>query len=260
VLRDAVAEAGTGPALLCIQDWIVSKKLKSEEAAQVVNQMSESARVPNEDYMQAFYNLLSKKEVESQSFLYDSATLAFTNLVRKVYFNSQERHNQYPVHIVGKLASSKFRAWVIGKYIHSLTQKLHEAFNKGSSHKIQVYIRALGNVAHPKILAAFEPYLEGKRSATLFQRLQMVIALDHLAITYPKNARSVLYKIYQNYGDAQEIRVAAVYQLMRSQPSVDILQRMAEDTNIDPHEGVNSAIKSAIQSAAYMQEHQYSQL
>lgn len=83
-----------------------------------------------------------------------------------------------------------------------------------------------------------------------FQRLTIVASMDKMTKTYPKLARSVLFKIYQNAGDASEVRVAAVMQLMKTNPPAQILQRMAENTNNDHSKDVNAAVKSAIESAA----------
>lgn len=83
-----------------------------------------------------------------------------------------------------------------------------------------------------------------------FQRLVIVASMGHMAMTYPKLVRPVLYKIYQNTGDSSEVRVAAVAQLMKTNPPAQILQRMAQHTNSDHSEHVNSAVKSAIETAA----------
>lgn len=139
-------------------------------------------------------------------------------------------------------------------YIPHLGRLLNEAINEGDSQKIQVSIRALGNVAHPNILPLFEPYLEGTKNASKFQRLLMVSALDNLASVYPKEAAAVLLKLYQNTGENHEIRCVAVSLLMKTNPPANMLQRMAEFTNTDPDPQVNSMVQSAILSAANLQD------
>lgn len=63
-------------------------------------------------------------------------------------------------------------------------------------------------------------------------------------------SRSVLFKIYQNVGEVHQVRVAAVFQLMRTTPPVAMLQRMAQFTHEDPSQQVQAAVESAIRSAA----------
>ena len=183
-----------------------------------------------------------------------TAILSFSALVRKAQVNNDTAHNRYPVHSFGRL-SPKNSTVVAKTYIPYLASQLKEAVKKGDSPKIQVYIRALGNTAHPKILEVFEPYLEGQRDMSDFQRLVIVASLDKMTMVYPKLARSVLYKIYKNPAEAHEVRVAAVMQIMKTNPPAQILQRMAQYTNYDHSKQVRSAVKSAIESAARMESH-----
>lgn len=53
--RDAVAQAGTGPTLLTINNWIRNKQVQGEEAAQVVAAQVNAAKVPSPQYMKAFF-------------------------------------------------------------------------------------------------------------------------------------------------------------------------------------------------------------
>ncbi|XP_065165027.1 vitellogenin-like [Atheta coriaria] len=259
--RDAIAEAGTGPALLTVQQWIDSKKIQHEEAAEVVAVMADSVRQPTDKYIRAFYQLAIKNEqVQRQHILNDTAILSFTRLVRKVIVDKLVAHNQYPVHSFGSFRTQEGQQFVAQELIPHLKDQLHQAVKEADSHKVLVYIRALGNVAHKEILAVFEPYLEGEKQCSQFQRMQMVLALDKLVKTHPKVARSVLYKIYQNAGEEQYVRVAAVYQLMRTAPPASMLQRMAEYTNIDTDEQVNAAVKATIETAAQLEGAEFEEL
>ncbi|XP_052132925.1 vitellogenin-like, partial [Frankliniella occidentalis] len=247
--RDAVAQAGTGPALQLIKEWIQNHKIQGEEAAEIVATLPMAARVPTKQYMDAFFDLIKKSEVQKQQFLNVSAILSFSNLVRKAQVDNATAHNRYPTHVFGRLNPKKASA-VARDYIPYLAQQLKDAAQNEDSHKIQVYIRALGNTAHPKILSVFEPYLEGKKAISDFQRLHMVTALNKLAKVSPKIARPVLFRLYQNAGEAHEIRCIAVYLLMKTNPPASMLQRMAEFTNQDPSNEVRAVVKSAIESAA----------
>lgn len=129
---------------------------------------------------------------------------------------------------------------------------LKNSVKEADSHKIQVYIRALGNIGHPNILSIFKPFLESKSPISKFQRLLIVISLDKLINVEPDTARMVLFNIYHNVGEASELRCAAVFQLMKTNPPAAMLQRMADFTNYDLSNQVISAVKSSILSAAQM--------
>lgn len=175
--------------------------------------------------------------------------MALTNFLNRAQVNNQSAYNYYPVHSFGRL-SDRNNKIVRDEVIPHLARELKQAVKDEDSHKIQVYIRALGNLGHPAILNVFEPYLEGQVMITAFQRLAIVVSLDKLTQNYPRLARSVLYKIYQNVGEVHQIRVAAVFQLMRTSPPTAMLQRMAQFTHEDPSEHVQAAVESAIRSAA----------
>ena len=59
-VRDALAETGTGPALLAIQQLIANKKLQGEEAAEVIAVLPRSARTPTPEYISTFFVSLLK--------------------------------------------------------------------------------------------------------------------------------------------------------------------------------------------------------
>lgn len=260
MFRDAVAECGTGPALINIKEWIDTKKIRGHEAAEVVATAAHNARQPTEEYMKFFFQLIKSQQVLEQPHLNQSSLLAYTRLAHDVYVNQWDSHNKYPVHSFGRFRTNQGKRFLKNEVISYLTQQLNEAITNADTEKIHVYIRALGNVGHQRILEAFEPYLEGRKQASQFQRVLMVIALDKLAYANPKVALSVLYKIYQNVAEYEQVRIAAVYQLMRCEPSVEMLQRMASFTNADTNEYVNAAVKSAIESASKIQGDDYQRL
>ncbi|KAK9500938.1 hypothetical protein O3M35_002099 [Rhynocoris fuscipes] len=141
--RDAVAQVGTGPALLAIKQWIKEGKIAGEEAAEVVGVLADTARYPTTEYMDAFFELVKSEEVQQQWHLNTSALISFTDLVRRAQVNKDIAHNRYPVHSFGRLAPKYDRA-VVEQYIPYLEQQLKKAVQQGDSPRIQTYIRALG--------------------------------------------------------------------------------------------------------------------
>lgn len=127
---------------------------------------------------------------------------------------------------------------------------LEVAVNERNVPKTLYAIRALGNLGHAQIPKVFEQYLNGKMAMSDFQRLAMVLAFDKYIINYPQLAHAILFKMYQNKGETHEIRSAAVFQLMRSNPPAALIQRLAEETNTEESNDVRAAVRSAIESAA----------
>lgn len=53
--RDAVAQAGTGPAVQEITEWIEGKKCDGEEAAELIATLPRTIREPTEEMMKLFF-------------------------------------------------------------------------------------------------------------------------------------------------------------------------------------------------------------
>jgi hypothetical protein len=252
--RDAVAQSGTSPALLNIKEWIKSGKVSGREAAEVIASTANAPRAPTEEHMKEFFEIIKDEDILSKPYVNESAILSYTDLAYTVHSNAEASHGKFPVYSFGSFNTQRGQDFVRKTVIPHLTRKLHEAISKADTRKIHVYIRALGNVGQQYILEAFEPYLEGTKKASHFQRVLMVTALDRLVESNPTVGRSVLYKIYRNPSEAEPVRVAAVFQLMRTNPPADMLQRMASYTNVDSSNYVNAAVKSSIESASQLEE------
>ena len=199
-----------------------------------------------------FQKLATSPEVKHQKYLNSTAILSVTNLIRNVVVDNKTASNYYPVHAFGQMVPSKQNK-LHSEFIPYLSHALRNAVSEGDSHQIQVYIRALGNLGSPSILNVFEPYLEGQSPMSTFQRTLIVVSMDKLAKLFPAVAQPVLFKIYENVGEAHPVRCAAVFQLMYTYPSATLLQRMAYFTHVDPSYQARAAVKSAIQSAALLE-------
>lgn len=55
VYRDAVTQAGTGPALLTIGGWLKNRKVEGLEAARILSQIPKIVLQPTEEYVKTFY-------------------------------------------------------------------------------------------------------------------------------------------------------------------------------------------------------------
>lgn len=257
--RDAVAEAGTPASFATIVQWIEEKKVQENEAAALIATQVKSFRYPTEEVMKAFYDLATKDMVEKQQYLNSTTLLSLCNFLRRAQVSNHSAYSFYPTHAFGRMASKNYRI-VQRQVIPYLAHKMNIASQNEDSQKMLTYIRALGNLGHPAILNVLEPYLEGKMPTTEFQRLAIVVAMDKLTKTYPKLARAVLFRIYQNSADRDEVRAAAVFGIMRTNPDAAMLQRMAAMTNVEKSTNVASAVKTALESAANLDLAEYRQL
>ncbi|XP_014270480.1 vitellogenin [Halyomorpha halys] len=254
--RDAVGQSGTGPALMTIRDWISSNKIVGEEASHLIMSLSESPKYPTNDYINYFFDMLNDEVIQNHVSLRTSVVLSFTELVRKAIVDPRATQKNYPA-LVLESVKMKNDSAIIEKYVTYFQQQLHESVLQKNSVNIQLYIRALNNIAHPYTLKVFKPYLEGKALISRFQRFTIIASMDKIVKLYPNLVRTVLFRIYNNMADTPEIRTAAVMQLIKTNPPVLMLQSMAQQTNFDENKQVNAAVKSAIESTAKQEVNQY---
>lgn len=192
---------------------------------------------------------MKHENVRSQDNVDVSAAFALTRFLFQAQINNKTSYNYYPVHSYGRLAK-RTSDFVSDEVVPYFEEMLRKGVSDKDTKKTLHAIRALGNLGHRRILDVFEPYLEGKTAVTTFERLAMIVALDKYTVNYPKTARALLFRVYQNQGDVPEIRAAAVFQLMRTDPPASLLQRMAEQTNTEASRNVRATVQAAIRSAA----------
>jgi len=226
----------------------------------VFDQITRSARQPTEEYMRTLFTFSKNPKIEEDPELFTIIPIAFASFVRKVYVNKVASHDQYPVHSYGRFYTERGMEFVVKEYIPYLQGQLEREILANDSPKVQIYISALGAVGHRYILKVFKPYFNGEKYATPFQRLKMVYALDALAKYNRKYVQSVLYKIYQNFAEDEDVRVASVYMLMKTAPPPYMLKKMAAYINIDQSQQVSSAVESIIRALSKMEGPEYNEI
>lgn len=125
--------------------------------------------------------MISSDVVTEQDLLYTSAAISFTELAHKAFVSKSYAFRPFPTYVYGPVML-RTEQLVIKKYIPYFDRRLKEGVKDSDSNKIRTMITALGNLAHPRILSVFEPYLEGRQSMSRFQRLTIVVALSRYVV------------------------------------------------------------------------------
>lgn len=203
--------------------------------------------------------LIKQPELQKQPYFNSTAPFAFGEMLDNARVSETKKRNRYPVNLYGSMFP-KDDETLTKTYIPYFAKQLKEALENNDSLRAQTYIMALGKIGHPQILSVFEPYLEGTYPVSKYQRLVMVASLTILADNAPHVARSVLYKIYANPEEAHEVRCAALFPLIKTNPPLVMLQRIAQYTNYDGDVHLNSAVKTIIESIAELDDPQWEEL
>uniref|UniRef100_A0A2A4J1L8 Vitellogenin domain-containing protein n=1 Tax=Heliothis virescens TaxID=7102 RepID=A0A2A4J1L8_HELVI len=238
IYRDAVAQAGTITAFKEIKSWILTKKIKGIEAAAVINSMAGILHFPTKEVMTEFFDFALSPEVQEQTFLNTTTLLAVTKFI----------------------SSGDEDLFVNEKVIPRLAQELKQAIENGNKSKAQVYVRVLGNLAHPNILKVFAPYLEGKIAVTKYLRIQMVISLKALANKKNENVRAVLFSLLKNTAEPYEVRVAAALNIFLADPPQEMMQIMGHMSFADPSTQVRAVLANSIIFAAGLKDPRFATL
>lgn len=237
IYRDAVAESGNPRSFAEIKSWIQTKKIEGYEAAHVITAIG-ATLLPSKAVVTDFFNFAISPEVQAQKGLNNSALLAATRLLR----------------------SSNENLFIVETVIPYLSKELKQAIENSETSKAQVYVVALGNLAHPGILKAFAPYLEGQVTVTKYLRTQMVTSLKTLANLRDNNVRTVLYSILRNTAEPYEVRVAAALNIFLAFPSAEMFQVMAHMANFDHSTQVRAVLTTSIKFAAKLKDPRFADL
>ncbi|KAJ8707493.1 hypothetical protein PYW08_010745 [Mythimna loreyi] len=238
IYRDAVAQAGTIAAFEEIKEWILTKKIQGEEAAEVISTVAGTMSLQTEKVAQEFFELAFNPKVAEQNFLNTSALLAATKFVR----------------------TSELDLFVLKKVIPNLSLELKKAVEQGDSNKAQLYVTLLGNLVRPEILKVFAPYLEGRIVVSKYLRIQMVNSLKPLANLKNEEVRAVLFSILKNTAEPYEVRVAAALNIFLAFPTAEMMQIMAHMTNDDPSTEVRGVLATSIGYASTLKDPRFAEL
>ncbi|XP_049954906.1 vitellogenin-1-like [Schistocerca serialis cubense] len=238
----ALAQAGTGPALLNLIEIIDEDMISGRAAAEAFAYIPKAARTPIPGYVKQVFKFATGDASDKYP-LNITAILAATELIHLAQV-SNVSNSRYPKDNYEDLLGE-----YNPEYVKQLEDKLRRAVEDAYSPNIQLYIRALGNIGHPDIVKVFKPYLEGRRPVSTFQRFMMVMSLDKLAEAYPEIAQNIFLQLFQNTGETHEIRCASALLLVATNPPASVLQELAHFSNLDHNTQVKAAVKSIIQSA-----------
>lgn len=117
-------------------------------------------KVVFEFYTTILQEMACAEYVSKQAHLNSTALISFAELVKRGFTSKSSTLNHFPIHSFG-LPHSRKSKLAEKKYIPHMETKLVEAIENGDSAKIQTYIWALGQTAHPKVLEIFLPFLNG---------------------------------------------------------------------------------------------------
>ncbi|XP_068082316.1 vitellogenin isoform X2 [Anabrus simplex] len=250
VLRDIYVMCGTNPAFTIIKSWITQKKIRGEEAAEVIASLPSNLQTPNSDVIYQFYELARHSSVEDDEQVKISAVLAFSNLVRVACVNTRYREARYTMEVLGSPCTVDSAA----RYIPWLTSQLRT--DPGLR---RVFLAALGNTAHPTALPVLKSMVEDS-NLTPYLRSVAVFSMRYYISSDPYGMSEMLLAMFHNYSNPVPVRMAALSMLMYSKPGLSTWQQIAISTWYEPSPAIVSYIWSSLSSMSGAQDSLYQQM
>lgn len=110
IFLDALAIAGTNPAVNFLFKLIKNGQLEGEEAAQTLSTIPMNIRTPTKELLEVYFSLIEHDTVKRQEQLRTTAMLSFTNLAYQACVNKAVKNSRFPVAIYGQFCDEQLVA------------------------------------------------------------------------------------------------------------------------------------------------------
>merc|ERR1719184_354707 len=216
--------SGSNSSIRFLKKMIESGELSSLRIGEIIATLPHYIKTPSVEIMTDIFEVVKSPAVTRHSLLKYNANLAFANLVNKVCISST-RLVRFPIFVFGEFCSHEK---LTGEYVPHLVEELKSAETPAERTSA---ILALGELGHESVIPTLLPYIEGKsdKSTPVEQRMA-IYSLNSVTIKH----RHILYPIYSalvfNPTEPREVRIAALSEMLRMQPSMVEFQKLATST------------------------------
>jgi len=235
VYQSALIAAGTLDSLLMIKNLKKYGGLRSDVD---VTEMPSAVHPLTLEYLDTFFEFATDPQLMQDDFDFSKdLILDFTNLLRR-YITEKEK--PFEMEQLNRLILKKYR-----KYF---SNQLQENLNKNDL-KFQVYVRAVGNMADLSLFNYLLSLKPGKLSP--FQKTLVVNSMDKTLELYPAKTRVMLAKLYENEDENNSVRIAAMYQLFKTDLPNDMVLDVIRVAKGSYDKDIQNAVKTTVLSHAY---------
>jgi len=249
ILLETIKMSGTSPAIMCIKEMIETEQISKTEAFLAIVTMAHNIKTPTAELIDQIFELVKSPFVQNNELLKIHAHLVFATLVNKACLTTPI-NREFPEHIFGKMCTVD-NPKITQVYIPFLVKALKET-TPGSIHQSGA-LSVLAILGHESVLPLVVKHIEGKVEGTSQGGRKM--AIYSLADIAHKN-RNVLLPVYAslvlNPAEDRGVRIAAFSMMMKLQPSVLHLQKLAVSTWHEKDAEVHKFIFFSLRTLAHM--------
>ena len=217
--------SGTNPAIMFMKELIESEKITPLRTGVTIALLPHYIRTPTVQVLNAIFELIKSPAVTKHGILKANAQLAFATIINKACIDS-DKEDRFPEFVFGEFCNSQ-TSEITSSYIPYFVSQLHSA----SSVERDSNIIALGALGHESIVSVLLPYIEGKvQGTTALEQRMSIYSLSAVA----RKHRDVLLPVYSsiahNPSEDRNVRIAALSMILRMNPSMAYMQKLATST------------------------------
>ena len=262
---DVLSTVGTNPSTMLIKEDIENGDLTGHAAAAVLQGAFRSIKTPTKDLLKALVHLIKNlkylqsdentSEGSSGHNLFRIGMLQMSKLLHRACVHPVSRMLEFPINIYGHFCS-KDSSVITEEWIPFLESELKRPSmktNQTNEHDKLVVISALGKLGHLKGLHFLAKVVEGKLNKSPMIRSVAVYSLIDITKLNPELVKPILLSIIGNPAENVEVRIAALFVMPYSQPSMAELQKIAIRSWFEPSKQVSSFVYSTLKNLAFTQ-------
>ena len=227
---DTCIMSGTIPSVRFLKRMILQGEMSPHMAQSFFLSMAGNVITPTAPLLEELYELVVSgkvRELSRESNVYNTAVLGYSTLIEKACLSSN-RNTSYPTFVFGKFCHHDSYI-VTEKWIPYLARELRQTEHSMTERK-NVYVVALGLLSHKNVLPSLYYVLDTPEHSSPLLRTLAVYSLTRTGRHYPRIVLPVLSSVFTNRAEKTEVRVAAFNVIMKLNPQMYYLQKIASST------------------------------
>lgn len=226
VFFDTLIMCGTENSVLVVKKYIMSGEIPPVQAATILMSLPHYLVTPTHKVMEELYELVTSSKIKEHARIYNHAIMSYTVLLEKACV-ADNRKTSYPTFVFGEFCHPESDL-VVNKWIPFLQRELRES---SSTEKKNIVITSLGLLSHRNVIPVLVPVIErSTEGASNLNRFLAIYSLAHAGRRNPELTIPIVFSVYSNRAESTEIRVAAFNTLLKLNPPMAVLHKIAAYT------------------------------
>jgi hypothetical protein len=221
----------------------MSGELSNVQISNIFIWLPQFVKLPTEEVLSSLYELITSDKIRENKGLYNKAIMGFSTLLNKACI-SPFRKTMYPINVFGEFCNPESEI-VMSKWIPYLAHDLK--YSKSIEQRNEIIV-SLGMMQHKSVIGELIPFVEGSVEETSkLNRFLAIHSLANVASTMdPTHVVPIFFSILSNPSEPSSLRIAAFNSLMKQNPSMTVMHKIASLTWIMKDQELLKVINLAI--------------